>query len=331
MAFSFDVNGANQAANLQWFRFKTALVAAGWTVEKSGTGTAGTGSGAYSASADILTTGALMGNTRPWFVIKKPGGESRFCIQLDSTGASARIKYAVAPFTGGSPAAGVVPSASGEVILYGGNTDASPTISSISDGTNRANIIVGDATENYCFLFMTHGNGVSGLRTGFLFDAMRAGTYPTEDTDPHIVHISAVSTGVMNSTALASLSAGLAGFFLSADGTRRWTWFSMVTWYAQGAAATAIPGAMGADPMTGNDLLFPAIVARYGASGAGASGNSSPAYKGVSRMIHWAGTNRAFGDTISSGGTKNYLVIGGTTTPAACNVVVPWNGSDLTI
>lgn len=329
MAFSFDVNQASQASNLQMYRLKVALLAAGWTVDSSGTGSSGTGSGVYSAAGDVVTSAALLGNTQAWFVLKRPGTQSRFCFQFGSTGSAMRLKYAVAPFTGGSPSASIVPSASGEVTLVGGNTDASPTLSFFTDSPNRSNIIVGDASENYAFLYMNHQNGVSGLRCALLFDGMKPASHPAEDTEPNMAFFSSLNTGVMNFDGVSTLNTGVAPV-VHANSTRI-TRVGHLGWLTQGANVVSIPGALGVDVMTGEDLVFPAMVGRYGTSGAGVN-SAAPAYKGVSSIVHWNGINRAFGDTLNiGGGTKNYLVIGGTTTPAACNVVIPWNGTDLTI
>lgn len=323
MAFTFDVNAASQAWNLQFFRLKEGLKTAGWTVEKSGTGTAGT----YNSTGDSLTTGASMATTNCWFVIKKPGGEQRFCIQLNGSG-STRIKYALAAFSGGSPSATQVPTASGESLITGSNTDASPVYTSLMDSTNRTNILIGDATENYAFLLMSHSTGVSGNRSCFLFDAMRSGTYPAEDLDPHVIHINGLSTGITNVGDLSNMS-GPYGSLYYPSGTRRLVRMAYVNWYATGPNAVVLPGGIGSDVMTGNEIVFPAYVARTATSNVTFGGGAY--FKGAGRLIHWLGSSKPFGDTISIGGTKNYLVIGGTTTPTTCNVVIPWNGTDLTI
>lgn len=121
----------NQSAGREaFFRWKEALVAAGWTVEASGDGDA-----IFSTVGDVITgfnLGANGVNNRAWVRIQRPDGIEELTAQLitGEQGIEAidyRVKRSpVAKFTGGAPSAIVTPSATDETIVTGAGTDAAP-------------------------------------------------------------------------------------------------------------------------------------------------------------------------------------------------------------
>ena len=183
------------------------LVTAGWTYQASG---AGTGQ-SYNAGGKVFTnTGSGTtgwSNTNAWARLQDPGGTREFVFQHDNA-SKTRIKYsASARFTGGSPAAGVAPSAADERIIWGGGTDASPTfgtwfsaftLQGASGGGGAGVCYLGAAldTAPYGFWFQSHLLGGSNYATGsnryssILMDPV---TSVAEDPDPVVIHIAGIT------------------------------------------------------------------------------------------------------------------------------------------
>lgn len=113
------------------FRLKEMLKDAGWAVKASGDGRS-----AYSASGDVITNTSTgdngMANVRAWFRIASPDDVVEFTFQvivvLNNHEVRIKSNFGRAGlFTGGAPDAETTPSATSEIVLNGGGTDASPT------------------------------------------------------------------------------------------------------------------------------------------------------------------------------------------------------------
>ncbi len=114
-----------------FYDIKTELVASGWTVEASGDGLA-----LYGASSDVITVrgdGAGGVNTLAWVRLSNPDGREICGQAIDGftaafdTAVRIRWKYSFAGgFTGGTPSATQVPSATDEGVFAGSGTDAAP-------------------------------------------------------------------------------------------------------------------------------------------------------------------------------------------------------------
>lgn len=327
MAYTFDVNtGTTSAGGAIMFRLKQALITSGWTVLTSGSGT----SGVYGPASDVITTNIFDTATRSWFVIKHPVLALQICLQCTTATTAWRIKVsASAGFIGGSPNNNTVPSASDEFTILGSNTDASPVGGALlPSGTNlRGNVIVGGSEENYAFFLMAHTSGTGGANGTFWFDPMQNGTFHPEDSCPFVIG-GAGSSGNLLTLGHFQFSS-YSAVVQDAAGTNSWRALFPLTYLCNTNTQT-IPSGLGTDVITGGDLVFPIIWARYGTTGSG-SANGPAAWKGFGSFFQWLGQNRTFGDTLSiNGGTKNYLVVGSTSTTSS-HVIIPWNGSDLTI
>jgi hypothetical protein len=131
---SVNNRGSNGAEAI--FELKTVLKSAGWTVQKSSDGST------YNASGDQISHASSgaggMENSSAWFVIRDPGDSHEWCFQRGTTNLVWRVKISpLDQFTGGSPDATTVPSATDEQEVHGSGTDASPTFATLflGDGT----------------------------------------------------------------------------------------------------------------------------------------------------------------------------------------------------
>jgi hypothetical protein len=336
MAYTFDVGGTIPATGAETiFRLKAALKTAGWTVTMSSDGTT------YNATGDQITTATTgaggMNNARAWFVIQSPGTPTRqLSFQRQSTtGANSahlwRVKYsATAGFTGGSPAATVVSSATDEKVLSGGGTDASPTFTQIlstTDGSYRMNVAAGGSSELYGFYLITNTTGAATLTYGIYVDPMETATYPALDVDPCVVCVAGSANQVFSSTvinvttqttiiqgyAYSWLKRGLSGEAFVNVG------FSN---YATDSSAVVFPLAGGQNAHTGYDDLLPLVWMRP------AVRTAPTGYKGVSKQFKLVSTSRANGDTLSVVTSKDYLLA---SSNAAPSFALPWNGTDFVI
>jgi len=204
----FTYDGVNSSLNLTAITFawaiyylKQTLKQAGWTVVKSGDGLS-----AYSSSSDIISTGNTgangMDNNKAWFVVQMPSTTRQMCLQCMRTGANTsylwRIKYSKgAGFSGGSPSATRVPSATDEVIVLdgssGSSTDAAPTGGTFCGVTADSGFrfhCCADNASPYGFLSWGWQNTVGYPCHAFGLDPILGPC--AADADPYILHMSGV-------------------------------------------------------------------------------------------------------------------------------------------
>lgn len=168
----------------------TQLDAAGWVITDE---------------SDGVTLGSTFnGADGSWFAVEVLGvGTQSWCIQADTSGNKTlwRVKYATGTFTVGSPAAQVVPSATGEVLLIGGGTDAAPTFNQLfaADGTYRWLVACDNATPYgwHAMGFPTGGTDPN-TKTFLLFDPLAANSYPPGDPQPFVVRAAYATTNLGN-------------------------------------------------------------------------------------------------------------------------------------
>ena len=115
-----------------WFALKeraklTTGVAANWTVRTGSTGSVYSVAGDPISSLGQLGAGAWWVQSGHGFADSGAVHRRELCWQVNGSG-QVRAKYSPrAGFTGGSPSATQVPSATDERVFLGGGTDASPT------------------------------------------------------------------------------------------------------------------------------------------------------------------------------------------------------------
>lgn len=180
-----NVNPANDSEAVM--SLKATLLAAGWTEIGGGTGAT------YAATGAVVTSAVLLAVTRAWFRLRDPGGRREIIFQWISA-TNYRIKISEeARFTGGSPNATTVPSATDEHVVFGGGTDASPTGAQLFNtaGTYRCHTVAMDTaagTSNcYPFWFWTTVPGTGLTSTVWFWDGLEA-VYPA-DTAPAAMFI----------------------------------------------------------------------------------------------------------------------------------------------
>lgn len=181
----------NAALHNDWLMIQL-LVAAGGVIKASADGIA-----AYSSSASVITsttpwaTGAnCYGNAKAWVRVQMPDG-FEYLFVAGSGGAvtlTRKVKISTTnPFTGGSPSATVAPSATGEVVIAGGGTDAAPTYAQASR-TGYANwgrfLGVAQTTAPYGFWCANLGVGGQTVEHITFRDPLLG--YGAGDTDPTI-------------------------------------------------------------------------------------------------------------------------------------------------
>lgn len=313
MAYQFLTNQSLADGALNMWAFINLLLTNGWTKLSDSDGTTYSPAGTQVTGGNSGANG--LNNTRAWVVLQSPaGGSSRqLCIQSTfNDGQYWRLKYSrSAGFTGGSPDAITVPSATDEAVIFGGGSDASPgTVEFLpGSGTYYMQCLM-DTSSPYNLLLLTYQK-VSGLTNTILsMDGMIAGTYPNQDADPVTIFCNYQNAGsdILTYPYFSSEASGPASWLkygLAGAG-----FVKTPALYLSTTGAQVVPGSMGVNAFTGDDELIPVLFARRAAL-------SSPVgYKGVSSLYQWKGSNRAVGDTFNS---KTRAVFG--------DVTIPWDGS----
>lgn len=334
MAFDFtDVNLTPATGAVAIYNLKQRLKAQGWTVPRSSDGTT------YNSSGDQITTGAAgaggMANNSAWFIIQAPAGGRQFCFQRGTTNVLWRILYSFsAAFTGGSPGATRVSTATDQQFLCGGGTDASPTYYTLfgtADGGWRHHIAV-DGASPYGWYSVGYPTGGGGVTHGLFMDPLtQTAGGATPDVDAYCFYANGRTTENMEGGALIwELTSGqgpafVGGYLKKGLAGEGWVMINALSYYIYSGTASmaCIPDAsnlvagtgLGINPHTGLDDIFDILYGRR-------SGLAAPfGYKGKSTLLKWTGKRRLSGDTLSvaSAGAKDYIVIG--------HVALPWNGS----
>lgn len=319
----FSVNNTPANVSEAIFTLKGVMKSAGWTVPKSSDGST------YNSSGDQITLAGSgaggMDNARAWFVIQMPGSSRSFCLQrTSSTGANTsyqwRVKYSkAAGFSGGSPSATQVPSASDERVLLGAGTDASPTFASFvylgTDGAYRYNCFANNIAP-YDFYSWAWAKASGNLYHTFGIDPLVGAV--SGDTDPYLVHLYGMGYALTPSTF------GLSGAQVS--GWMGSTFFPHTGGYPYMTAGYPIShgggsglwGTDGNQPniITGKDDLIPLTAIGYVLAGL-------PYYKGVLTVVRAIGPcGRHAGDLYSIDSSRDGVAVN-----QYC--VLPWDGSSV--
>lgn len=316
MAHQFLLNQAIGSVqyHMTFWNLLQTMLAAGWTKTQDSDGTT------YSPTGTALTTSAKLANDGAWFVVRDPAGKREFCIQHDKLASINgqyywRIKYSkAAHFTGGSPAAKQVPSATDEAVIFGGagngGTDASPTFQMFNvSGTTWVNhTVCCDASMGYSFYTIEVQTGGTTIYGGFYMDAL-TGTDALDD-DPVIV--CAERNGSLFSSWTASTNYNFEPAYNAPLGPSGW--FGNASYGGQALKGTGYaywylnyPGSAGADTWSGKDSA-PAPVWCYRSY---SNGYYPYGGKGFSSLLRFPGTNQSNLYTYSSttGTSKDWIYI----------------------
>lgn len=290
---------------------KDTLVAVGWSVPRSGTGT-----GQSYDTDDLWTSLAAINDLqRPWVEVSSPDGAHNFIFQCTVSYSDAlwRIKWSPTPFTGGTPDEETCGSSPDEVVLLGGGTDASPSGTSCCDGTDTARVLyMGcDDAAPYGLWAHVHFQSGGGSDTFLALDPLAPGSYDPSDPHPYVIY-RPVADPFMDSTYI-----NLQNVLMYVDGS--WTFGGAGEMFGWGSSGRVFPDDAGTDPINNSDISLPCIYGRN---------TDLPApngWKGVSSLFEISGVVRNNGDTASRDSARDrvYVVSG--------QVSTAWNGEVPTV
>lgn len=318
MAYSFDVNNSTMTGPAAIFKLKELLKSVGWTVKSSSDGTT------YNSTGDQITTGSSgaggLANNSAWFRIQMPSvsvifpANREFVFQRNSTNVLWTIRYSYsAGFTGGTPNATTLPTATDQQTLFNGTFFA-------ADSSYRYNAAAGGASEGYSFwsgCFPSGGGNPSGGALCFM--EMQSGSYSSLDADPYVIYCDANVAAFQTARIQASSSC----WFRKGLTNESFTTVGAGTYI--NATNAVFPNNADSNPHNGNDdtvsipfigmVRVPTTVLLEYPAG----------WKGLCDVMRWNGTSRTTGDTlsVSSAGAKDRIVYR--------DVNLPWNGSTPTV
>lgn len=308
------------SGSVAMYNFINCLETAGWTQVTAGN------SGSYYTSAPFITSGGPiangLGNNYSWTRIRSPSGVQEFTIQRITANTTWRLKYSMAAgFVGGSPNGSTTPSATDQVVMLGGGTDAAPTGIALftTDNTYRFNAAADNASPYgfYMFAFNTGGDTVS--RGTWVYEPLTA-THPSDaHVNLNMIYISGYTltpgtSGITSRTLTANQNMNL-GTVPAASPAASFVQYAGLYYFD--FTGQIVPSNMAVNPISSADEVIPIIYAR-------ASAIVSPGYKGIGTVVKWAGTTRVIGDTLSVNSTKDRIFISTAAT-------VPWDGSTPTV
>jgi len=285
------------------------------------------GSNVYTDNGATLTSATQLNGSRAWVRLAMPGGSGReFVFQRHTSDSSIwRIKYTP---TGGFVTGGTgqnTPSATSEVYVAGGSTDASPSFDptgmgypgGLSNLTNRFYIGADNAAPSgwYAASICLVQGGIRPMNMWFC-DPLLPGSYPSEDTDPYVIASGynnyATDINWYASSFYSESNSMLARGFLGSLASS-----SFVPLYIPAGVTYSgsgwIPWWLGSNPFSAKDDLFRCIWARRN------SLTAPTGYKGISSTFSYSTVPRNHLDTMSVSTTRDRFLIG--------NMWMPWDGS----
>lgn len=324
MAFFYNVNQYPGTGAIALYAFKEQLKTVGWVVKSSSDGTT------YNSTGDQISSGGAvangLGNSSAWFRIQCPsmGGVTReLCFQRGGNNSVWKIKYSYsAGFTGGSPGATRVPSATDETFIMGNGTDAAPTFGTLfgSDGAYKYHCAAADGNDGYMFYSVGYTSNAGALSHILYMDQIQADSISSLDIDGYVFfaansialqasNIHGHSSGGTNFWGPQSwLRKGLAGEVWSSTPVLAYYYYTSV------GALTFAPKILGVNSFDGKDFGLPAIYAK-GSDQAGAYSG----FKGIGRLFKLASSTRSNGTTLNLSTTRDKIQID--------EFIFPWNGS----
>jgi hypothetical protein len=226
-------------------------------------------------------------------VLREAVSGRQFCIQNTfNSGEYWRLKYsAQSGFAtdSGTPIT-VVPSAADEVVIFGGNTDASPGTVQFMQNNAAYYMQCGvNTAAPHNFYMACYDKTTGTTQTLFYLDILTAGTYPNTDADPAVICCK-FGSGCGTASSISNESIGPACWYrYGLAGAGYVVTTPMIGTNSGGL--TIVPGGVGSNALTNDDNIFPFFYIRRGAL------SSPTGYKGVSSMIMWKGNSRIVSDT----------------------------------
>ena len=316
MAFTYLVNLAPIDSTDGVFHFLTTAVTAGWTVTESSDGissyTPGNPSG---ITQSRISTGGLQ-NPKAWFVIQQPGSTRQFSIQRSANDTTINYNFRIlyspaAGFTGGSPGIVQTPTASDEVIILGGGTEAAPTFGQYCNTDSaRWHYMFGDSSANYGFTSVSFLLGTSITCQGFMLDIMAANSYPSADLDPVIIY--KTNSGQAYGVEVRNSNTGPVKGYLGSLSPSSFVSIQAPTYTSPGGS---IPSTFPSNIWSGREDILPVYYVR---------GISPFGFKGYSSIVKYLATPRGNSDLVSINSVKDHICVGP-------GFLLPWSGVDVVI
>lgn len=300
------------------FTLLTRLCAAGWIVKRW--------SDATTLSSDNVNLTANpygsassgagnLGNTSAWFRVAAPDASREWLFQRGSADQTWTISRSKAGFTGGSPDATTLPTATDTATLFSA-TQAFPTT------TWRMFVSCDDAASYGWRCFGVPSGGGNVLH--FLIDEpLQNGSIDTSDTDPYLSWRYYNGTGLAASTgAIRNVMAANIYKRFTGAGSNQTPTLLIYTNQANsfGTADQVAPpgstaGQVGLTPNTLSEVPLPIPVCRPGTS------SSTTGWIGFCGTLRWGSVGgRDNGLTLSVGGSVYYIYCAG--------MWVPWDSSE---
>jgi hypothetical protein len=335
--------GTAEGAGAIFNAIKTALLAAGWELMASSNGTT-YNSGSSPDNVPNLTEWSKVG---AWCRLREPGGPGgREYVFMRATASTGIIKYSRSTgFVGGSPGLTTLPTTGNNgdgVVWVGTQIGYSPTGGAgavpfansydlATTGTGQAASFGGSGFVGFrhgCIASNTPLNGVygwwwsswavgTGLSSAVVYtEAVQAGTYPVEDTDPSYRQFSGVATFWAGSGPVAAnlhhywQAYGLTGYRYVVDGCMGLPTQVVAagTTYSRGVPSTSI----GFGTYYGTTVqTYPVLI-----------GSPTAWPKGYSTGIGCINVNLNNCDTLNLTGAEPRIAMGMTNTVAGW--VMPW-------
>jgi hypothetical protein len=315
MAFTYSVNNRPTTGGFAMYTIVAAFLAAGWTKKMDSDGTTYSSSGTQVTGGNTGTNG--LNNAYAWVRMADPAGVREFVIERSgSVDYQWGIKYsAAAHFTGGSPGAAALPTATDEVAVLGtitGSGGSGGTYASFFSSTEASyylHCVLGDSTIGYGFWFCcgAYKNTAStSTEAGWFMDVLTG--YDTGDADP------SVHMAISGSNFGGTIAAGDAKCFFGAVTSANFKAVTAAVWANASYGGFGIASwPVGMNWWNGYEDVMPVLWSSTAAS---------TGWKGWSTLFQWTSNNsHIFGTAISIGnpptfGNKDHIVLNG--------VALPW-------
>jgi len=312
MSFIFRKNIGLVTGAGALFNLKELLKTAGWTVKSSGDGLS-----LFSSSSDILTTASSgaggLGNANAWFRIQMPsylGVTREMLLQMSGISNVSTLTYSYsAGYTGGSPSATVIPTATDSQNIRGTFTGF------LSDNSYHVNMGADNAAPYGFFLaIISDGNPGSAPGGGIVLDAIMANTGSPNDPDPFVWTVPGTNGFSIGNVSSAS---GGGAWFGKGTPAEAWSACNPLGVGNPSAGNFMFPNLLGINPHSMDEEVGPVI---YGHN----TTTSEPiGIKGVGYVMMWHGMRKQSGQLLSYLSTGDRIVIS--------DVNLPWDGTPVAV
>lgn len=307
------INGnAPATGSVALFSIVQLLIAAGATKIQDSDGTVYSPSGTRITSGNSSTNG--LANTSAWFVLRLPSGR-QYCFQRGSSNVSWRVMYSFsAGFTGGSPGATRIPTATDQAIILGGGTDASPTYNNLF-ATDASYRLYAYEDVVYGFWWGTVALSGGSNSSGMYHDLITRSDVDEPDGCVTNVSPTGFTQGSIGTVTAATTGSRTAGWLRYGEVDASHVALSGMT-QRDNAGTVIYPDGAGVSAR-GKDQLRLIPYAR--------GNNQTLPYgdKGMSKIVAWPGSSRSTLETYSVASARDWIRMGGAALRWNGDVVVP--------